>query len=121
MNEPMNTEKHPAPDTGWFASFLAADGKTVISAFTDSCIGVSTTTETHVMRLSDGQVEARVGFSVMGPPNMNEAQFAACGHNPFHPEFHDNYASAKAATVDEALKQLSLDLKSISDGLWAES
>tara|TARA_R110000868_G_scaffold79632_1_gene226578 strand:+ start:244 stop:600 length:357 start_codon:yes stop_codon:yes gene_type:complete len=116
----MSIEKHPAPVTGWFESFRSADGKTVINAFSDSCMGVSTTTETHVMRLPDGQVEARVGFAVMGPPNMSESQFEKCGHNPFHPEFRDNYASAKAATIDEALKKLAADLKNISDGLFAD-
>lgn len=116
----MNTSQHPAPVTGWFESFLAQDGKTVVSAFTDTCMGVSTTTETHVMKLPNGQIEARVGFSVMGPPNMSTAQFKACGHNPFHPDFHDNYASAKAATAEEAIKLLGADLKNVSDGLWAD-
>lgn len=116
----MTTEKHPAPVTGWFDAFLAADGKTVVTAFTDLCIGVSTTTETYSMRLPDGQIEARVGFAVMGAANMSAEQFAACGHNPFHPDFHDNYASAKGATIEEALKQLGLDLKNISDGLWGD-
>ncbi len=116
----MKTEQHPAPVTGWFETFLAHDGKTFVSAFTDSCMGISTTTETHVIKLPDGQYEARVGFAIMGPPNMSAEQFEACGHNPFHPDFRDNYATAKAATVDEAIKLLGADLKNISDGLWAE-
>jgi hypothetical protein len=116
----MNTQTHPAPAISWFDTFLAADGKTVVSAFTDSCMGVSTTTETHTMKLPDGRIEARVGFAVLGPPNMSEEQFEKCGHNPFHPDFHDNYASAKAPTLEEALKALSADLKNISDGLWAD-
>ena len=116
----MKTEIHPAPVTGWFESFRSADGKIVGNVFCDSCMGVSTTTETHVMRLPDGQLEARVGFAVMGPPQMPEADFVKCGHNPFHPDFRDNYASAKAATLDEALKKLAADLKHISDGLFAD-
>ncbi len=83
-------------------------------------MGISLTTETHVMKLPDGQLEARVGFAVMGPPNMSQREFEKCGHNPFHPDFHDNYASAKAATLEEAMKQLSADLKNISDGLFAD-
>jgi len=116
----MSTEKHPAPTTGWFESFASADGKTIINAFCDSCMCVSTTTETHVMRLPDGQIEARVGFAVMGPPNMPHQEFVKCGFNPFHPDFHDNYASATEATVEDALKKLSADLKNISDGLFAD-
>lgn len=56
----------------------------------------------------------------MGPPNMSEAEFDACGHNPFHPEFHDNFATVKAATLGEAVALLSKELKNISDGLWAD-
>ncbi len=116
----MKTETHPAPVTAWFDSFLAADGKTVINAFCDTCMGVHTTTETHVMRLPDGQVEARVGFAVMGPPQMSDAEFERCRSNPFHPEFYDNFASAKAATLEEVLKKLAADLKGISDSLFAD-
>ena len=114
------TTTHPAPVTGWFESFVASDGRTVGNAFVDSCMGVATTTETHVMRLPDGRIEARVGFAVMGPPQLSEDQFKHCGYNPFHPDFHDNYATATAATLDEALQMLAADLKSISDSLFAD-
>ncbi len=121
VNTPdIGTEMRPAPVLSWFESFSSADGKTVANAFSDSCMGVATTTETHVMRLPDGQIEARVGFAVMGLPQMSEADFEKCGHNPFHPDFYDNYASAKAPTIDEALKALAADLKNISDGLFAD-
>lgn len=116
----MNTsEIHPLPSGNWFESWKQSDGR-VISAFCDSNIGVSYTTPCHVMRLPDGQVEARVGFCVMGAPNMSEEDFKKCGDNPFHPDFHDNYAQAKAATVGEALVKLAADLKSIGDSLWSD-
>lgn len=114
----MKPTIHPAPLTGWHEQFKANDGKSVIDAFIDCNIGVSCTTEAHVMRCPDGKFEARVGFSVFGAGDMNEAEFAACGHSPFHPNFHDNFARAIGDTEADALKALAADLKRIGESLW---
>lgn len=117
MSEP---QKLPPPVTGWLERFQSADGRTIVSAWTDCCMGVSTTTATFVMRLPDGRYEARVGFAIMGPPQMSEAEFARCDHNPFHPLFRDNYAVAHADAAEKAAQLLGKELASISDGLFAD-
>ncbi len=113
----MKTEIHPLSSGSWFDTYKAADGQ-IITAFCDTNIGVSFTTPCHVTRLPDSQFEARVGFCVLGAPNMSEEDFKKCDHNPFHPEFHDNFAQAKGATVEAALAKLSANIKSIGDSLW---
>jgi hypothetical protein len=116
----MKTAKYPPPLQGWIETFQDKEGKVVANAFVDKNIGVSCTTETHVMRCADGKHEARVGFSLMGSTNMDEAQFKRCLHNPFHPEFHDNFARGFGDTDDEAIKALEKELIKIGDSLWAE-
>lgn len=113
-----DTTVHPTPSGSWFDQFVAGDGKTVINAFCDSNIGVSFTTPTHLRRTPNGKWEARVGFAIFGGSNFTEEQFKACGHNPFHPEFHDNYASVFGDSEEAALKALAADLKRLGDSLW---
>lgn len=110
---------HPAPSFAWFESWRGKDGH-VVSAFFDGNMGVSCTTQAHVMRIEGGKFEARVGFAIMGPPQMTEAEFKRCGHNPFHPKFHDNFARATGETEADAIEKLGAELKSIGDMLWAE-
>ena len=87
--------------------------------FQCSHIGVAGTTPVHVKRLNDGTFKARCGIAIMGSTNMDEAEFEACGHNPFHDEFHDNYAEGCGATEDEALAALKADMHQTADSLWA--
>lgn len=113
-------EIHLAPVLGWYDEWVNKEGKMVAAAFGDTCIGVSTTTLAHVMRLPDGQYEARVGFAVMGSTNMDEDDFQKCGHNPFHPDFHDNFARAQGAMPDLAVAGLGAKLKEVSDSLFVD-
>ncbi len=55
---------------------------------------------------------------MFGAGNMSDAEFKECGHNPFHPNFHDNFARATGDTQEDALKKLAADLKRIGDSLW---
>lgn len=87
--------------------------------FKCSHIGVAGTTPVHVKRLNDGTFKARCGIAIMGSTNMDEAKFEACGHNPFHPEFHDNWAEGAGATEEEALAALKADMHQTADSLWA--
>jgi hypothetical protein len=84
-----------------------------------SHIGVAGTTPVHVMRMADGTFKARVGIAIMGSTNMDEAGFDACGHNPFHPEFRDNWAEGDGATEEEAIEALKSDMRQTSDSIWA--
>ena len=83
-----------------------------------SHIGVAGTTPVHVKRMDDGTFKARCGIAIMGATNMDEAGFEACGHNPFHPEFYDNWAEGDGATEEEALAALKADMRQTADGLW---
>lgn len=65
--------------------------------FQCSHIGVAGTTPVHVKQMDDGTFKARVGIAIMGMTNMDEAEFEACGHNPFSPKFHDNFAEGDGA------------------------
>ncbi len=82
-------------------------------------IGVAGTTDVHIKALPDGRFEARCGVAFMGATNMDEAGFKACNSDPFHDLFHDNYASGKGATEDEALDAMKNDMKSLAASLWA--
>jgi len=83
-----------------------------------SNIGVSGTTDIHVKKHKDGTYEARMGISLLGTTNMNEAEFEACKHNPFHPKFYDNYTVGKGATAEEAVEDMQNNLQQTSNSLW---
>ena len=87
--------------------------------FQCSHIGVAGTTDVYVRQMEDGTFKARCGIAIMGSTNMNEAQFEACGHDPFHPKFHDNWAEGDGATKEEALAALKADMHQTADSLWA--
>ena len=87
--------------------------------FQCSHIGVASTTPVHVRRLDDGTFKARCGIAIMGSTNMDETEFAACGHNPFHPEFRDNFAEGCGATEDDAIATLKADMYQTAESLWA--
>lgn len=87
--------------------------------FQCSHIGVAGTTPVHVRRMADGTFKARCGIAIMGSTNMDEAEFEACGYNPFHPEFQDNWAEGDGATEEEALANLKTDMRQTADSLWA--
>jgi hypothetical protein len=50
---------------------------------------------------------------------MTEEEMKAVGHDPFHPEWHDNYFSGKGKTEEEALANFEKDMKHMADILWA--
>lgn len=83
-----------------------------------SNIGVSGTTECYVKSTAAGVYEARMGFSLIGHTNMTQEQFNACDCNPFHDEFHDNFAKGVGSSEEEAIASLKKDLKDIADRLW---
>ena len=87
--------------------------------FKCSHIGVAGTTPVHVKRLDDGTFKARCGIAIMGSTNMDEAGFEACGHNPFHEKFYDNFAEGDGSTQEEALAALKTDMRQTADSLWA--
>lgn len=87
--------------------------------FECSHVGVVGTTPVHVKRMAGGTFKARCGIAIMGSANMDEAEFEACGHNPFHPKFHDNWAEGVGATEEEALSALKADMHQTADSLWA--
>ena len=88
------------------------------AVFQCSHIGVAGTTPVYVKRMDNGTFKARVGIAIMGATNMDEAGFAACDHNPFHPEFYDNFAEGDGVTEDEALTALKADMNKTADSLW---
>lgn len=94
-----------------------SEEKTVI--YQCSHIGVAGTTPVHVKRMADGAFKARVGIAIMGATNMDEAEFEACGHNPFNAKFHDNWAEGDGATEEEAIAALKADMRQTADSLWA--
>ena len=83
-----------------------------------SHVGVAGTTPVRVKQLDDGTFAARCGIAMMGVMNMNKAGFEACGHDPFHPEFNDNWCEGRGATEEEALTALKVDMRQMSDSLW---
>lgn len=88
-----------------------------IQVFVDSNIGVSGTTEVHVKKTEEGY-EARMGVALLGTCNMSDEDFKACGYNPFHEDFHDNYVKGLGATQELALEAMKQDLRKMSDSLW---
>lgn len=95
-----------------------SETETVI--FQCSHIGVAGTTPVHVKRMDDGTFKARCGIAIMGTTNMDEAEFKACGYNPFHTEFHDNWAEGDGTTEEEALAALKADMRRMADSLWGD-
>lgn len=85
---------------------------------TVGALAFSGTTKIHI-RFQDGQYEARVGFAVMGHTNMDEWEYQACGCNPFHPDFNDNYASGVAPTRRKALYLLVCEMKDNSESFFS--
>lgn len=80
-------------------------------------IGVASTTAVWIR--NDGNVfTARMGFALMGCTNMSEEEFEACGHNPFHPNFNDNYAEGVGATEQEAIDKMKASMRETADSLW---
>ena len=83
-----------------------------------SHIGVASTTPVHVKRLEDGTFKARCGIAIMSIINVNDAEFEACGYNPFHPEFQANLAEGDGATEEEAFAALKADIRQMMNNLW---
>lgn len=84
-----------------------------------SHVGVAGTTDVHVRRTIDGNYIARCGIAIMGATNMDEEGFKACGYDPFHPDFRDNFAQGDGATEEEAIAALKADMRQTADSLWA--
>lgn len=82
-----------------------------------SSIGVAGTTPVHLRKTETGYI-ARCGIAIMGTTNMDEAGFIACGHDPFHPEFYDNWAEGTGETKDAAIAMLKNDTSKTADSLW---
>lgn len=79
--------------------------------------GLSGTTPVTIKQSPEG-FEARMGFALFGYTNMNEEEFRASQYNPFHADFHDNYAVGKGSTQEEAIADLKRDVKSLHESLW---
>lgn len=93
-----------------------------MTAFVTDAVGISGTTKVYVRKHpfkdTPRMFEARVGFALMGSTNMTEAEFKACGYNPFHSKFNDNYAIGWGATEDEAIADLRRELSEMSNHLF---
>lgn len=83
-----------------------------------SHIGVAGTTPVHVKRMGDGTFKARCGIAIMGSTNMTGEEFMACGYDPFHPGFRDNWAEGDGATEEEALAALRADMRQTANSIW---
>jgi len=93
--------------------------KTDVVIYKCSHVGVAGTTDVHVRLTIDGKFIARCGIAIMGSTNMDEEGFKACGYDPFHEKFYDNYAEGTGATETEALDALKADMHQTADSLWA--
>lgn len=80
--------------------------------------GVSATTGAALKRVGENAWEARQGFALFGSANMTDAEFEACGGDPFSPLFRDNYARGTGPTEAAAYAALVEDLRKTADGLW---
>lgn len=80
--------------------------------------GLSGTTPVTIKKSPEG-FEARMGFALFGSTNMDEDGFRAAQYNPFHDLFHDNFASGKGTTEQEAIDALKKEIADIHESLWA--
>lgn len=76
------------------------------------------TDKERVMDLHPGDTrrprfEIRCGVALMGRHNTENPQ-----HNPFHPDYRDNYSSGTGNTEEEAVASLLDDIRGISDSLF---
>jgi hypothetical protein len=72
------------------------------------CVGVSATTPCHTRKISEGLYEARIGIALLGFSNMTDEERAACGDDPFSPDFRDNFASGQGdseASAQAAMRE----------------
>lgn len=90
----------------------------VENAFVCSNIGVNGTTPFYFMKHGTEDYEARCGIALLGKTNMTDEQFAACGHNPFHPDFRDNFCVGKGKDELGALADLKEKMIETSDSLF---
>ncbi len=88
-----------------------------LTVFQCSHIGVSGTTPV-IVRQTGPECEARMGFALFGSSNMSDAEFEACGFNPFHDDFHDNYVRGMGASQDAAIAALKVELDQLSESIW---
>lgn len=65
-----------------------------------------------------GGFEARQAVAFFGSYQMTEHELEKIEYNPFHADFHDNFASGCGATKEAAIEALRADAKSMSDSLW---
>jgi hypothetical protein len=84
----------------------------------DKNIGVSATTAVVYCQHSPESWEARQAVALLGSSNMNDEEIKACGNNPFHPDFHDNYVHGFGPTMEAALAAMQLDAAKMSESLW---
>lgn len=88
-----------------------------ISYFICHTPGLSGTTPVTIKKSPEG-FEARMGFALFGSTNMDENGFRAAQYNPFHDLFHDNYATGKGTTQEEAIEMLKKEIHNIHESLW---
>jgi hypothetical protein len=81
-------------------------------------VGVSGTTPVHVKQNEQGGFVARCGIALMGSTQLDEAGFEACGYDPFHPEFYDNWVEGFEASEAEAINNLKTNMKATANSLW---
>lgn len=62
--------------------------------------------------------EVRMGIAIFGNSNNTDEEFEAVGHNPFHPDFNDNYAHGNGNTEEEALASMMEWMKGTSESLF---
>lgn len=82
-------------------------------------VGVSGTTPCIVRQYQEGEYVARMGFALLGTTNMTEEQFKACGYDPFHEDFRDNFVEGRGKTYEEAIEAMKQDLEQMANSLWA--
>lgn len=115
MNDPLDLDNERMDEES--EAQLALDGVRVITGKTAGAIGVNGTTEIHIKEVPGGRYEARCGAALLGYTNMDDAGYRRCRNNPFHPEFHDNYASGLGLSIEEALEGMFNEIKNASNSL----
>jgi hypothetical protein len=91
-----------------------------VAVHTDCHVGISGITSVVCKQQSDGSWECRQAIALFGGSNMSDEQLAACNHDPFHPDFHDNFTWGKGATREAAETALRQNAMEMADSLWAE-